>query len=64
MSKFSYTCAIGEYTSDVRVDITFSVKYGLYQEDYQKVRDAFAVIEKTAYKYADADEKVDSKDDD
>lgn len=51
MSSFRYECKIGQYSDDVRVDIDLTVKGGVHQDDYQKLKEAFATIEEIAYGY-------------
>lgn len=51
MSSFEYKTTIGEYNESVRVNIALTIDNGLSKEDYETLRNAFQVIEETAYKY-------------
>jgi len=51
MATFKYSLDIGTYTDDVHVDIDVTIKNGLEQADYEKIRQALKVVEDTALEY-------------
>jgi hypothetical protein len=51
MATFKYSLDIGSYSDDVVVDIDVTIKDGLEQEDYEKIRQALKVVEDTALAY-------------